>query len=486
MTHSSPIVAAFRGGIALAPKNQGLSNPIISLPLPPSLVYYADDSLVSEGDAVLAGETIASNQVSSTSGLVKQITQTGGSRFAIHIAPDGLNKLADNFDDTLPALEQIRLAGINGLGGAAFSSYEKLRSQKRQPLSTLIINAAECEPLISCDEALMLEHAAETVLGIDVLMSITQAKQCIVAIEDNKPRAIKAISHAIDQHDKANLHIKIMPTRYPGGAETVLLRQLTGATITKDQLPAEHDVLCFNIATAYNVHLAVNKQPFFGRITSIAGDKAMSPCNVRAVFGTPLSFILEQTGNPVRPDTNIKIGGPLSGQSVADHQEVIALSLDAKCNAIILEARQAPTNEQACIRCGDCADICPESLLPQQLFRYRHDQGKLAEYHLQRCIECRCCDLVCPSSIKLTDYFNTSKQQQRALQQANEAAKLAEARFAAREKRLARNALIREQQLIEEKRKAAEKTKPAAMDIKAALARAKKKQSKPTSSGGAE
>ena len=265
--------------------------------------------MVKTGDTVLAGQHIASDTLASTSGHISNV-QKNDHHITIKLIPDGSNTLTPAITNATNPLAAIEAAGLAGLGGAGFSVLTKLRSQQQTQLTTLVINAAECEPMIACDEALMREHAFEVVSGIDVLMRITSCKRCIFAIEDNKPDALKAIKHAIANHGNPDLHLVVVPSRYPGGAETVLLRQVTGVQITKDQRPADHGLLCFNVATAYSVHHAVSGQPVFGRVVSIAGNAANKPCNVQALFGTTLAYLLEQTNNAPSIDSPIKIGGP--------------------------------------------------------------------------------------------------------------------------------------------------------------------------------
>jgi len=472
-TAPAPRVPAIRGGIELAPHKQGLGEPIVKLGIPPLLRFTVSKPLVKVGDTVLAGQPIANGILASTSGSISQVTanEKTSQQATIELVPDGKHALSPTITQAESALAAIEAAGITGLGGAGFSTLTKLQALPQSPLHTLVINAAECEPLICCDEALMLEHAPEIILGVGLLMEITQCQQCMIAIEDTKPKAIKSIQSALAKQPNSKRQLVVVPTRYPGGAETVLLRQLTGKPLTKDQRPTDHGLLCFNIATAYSVQLAAAHQPDFGRVVSIGGSAATHPCNVQAMFGTPINDVLEQTGNANAGNTAIKLGGPVSGLDV-NPNELDNFSVTAKSNAIIINKKTSASQELACIRCGDCADACPEQLLPQQLFRYQHDNDKLSEYKLAQCIECRCCDLVCPSDIPLTDYFRQGKHNVRLQQQMQQEALLAEARYEAREARLARKAIEREQQIEETKRKVATAV-PAAHDIKAALARAK-------------
>jgi len=477
LTDSPSKASEFRGGIALDPNKAGLDEPIKTLALPAKLVFHGKHPCVKPGDKVLAGQDILQDTVASTSGHIEQIAELDAQRYQISLVPDGREEFTNEIKQANSPIESINAANIAGFGGAAFSTIKKLRSQIAETLPLLVINAAECEPMIACDEALMQQQASEIVAGIEALMKLTACSQCIIAIEDNKHEAIEAMQSAISKFGHSALQLKLIPSRYPGGAETVLLRQLSGNKLRKSEQPASQGMLCFNVATALAVINAINKRPFFGRVVSIAGSAANQPCNVQVHFGTPLSYLLDQTGNTLGGSTSIKIGGPISGLNIRNN-EIDSHSITAKSNAVIIENIKPAALEQACIRCGNCEDVCPESLLPQQLFRFKSDLQLLTSYKLKDCIECRCCDLVCPANIPLTDYFKTGKQRVNAQQQAQASALLAEARFAAREVRLERQRLAR-QQALEEQKKQAAKPRPDISDINAAMARIKRKAKKP-------
>ncbi len=262
-------------------------------------------------------------------------------------------------------LERIRQSGIAGLGGAGFPTAAKLASRVQDDLHTLIINGAECEPYISADDLLMRERAVELVEGIEVLMHVLQPQQVLVGIEDDKPQAIAAVQAAIGER---NIRLQAIPTRYPSGGERQLIQVLTGREVPSGGLPADIGMLCVNVATAVAVADAVLRgQPLISRITTLAGAALARPCNVEALIGTPVGELLDFAGLDLDKLDRLILGGPLMGDSLP--------SLDAPllktANCLLAATREElplPAPAMPCIRCGDCAQVCPASLLPQQLY----------------------------------------------------------------------------------------------------------------------
>lgn len=495
---------AFHGGLTLDPKKRALSGDIIELGVPPVLVLplinYAKQSLtplVTVNQHVQRGQLLAHGIVAPTSGIVRSIEQ----RETIHpgalsvdcvvLDSDGLDrreserteKTSDdrlaacvvdfNNNDTDKLFSALNQFGIAGLGGAAFPLAEKLAAAQNG-LHTLIINAAECEPEIACDEALMHSDSSNIAAGIDALVKLTQCDHCVLAIEDSKPIAIEYMEEAL-RHVDSSVQLMTIPTRYPAGAQSPLIQCVTGKFIPHNEHPTSHGILCINIATAHAFWQALNDQPLDSRVISLGGSAMPNPCNVRVRFGTAVSFVLENTNNgSVLQGSRIRAGGPLSGFDL----NTASVPVSAKTNCILAELPVKDSPAQQCIRCGYCADVCPAKLLPQQLHWYSvaSEFDQCQQLKLDACFECGCCDLVCPASIKLTETFRYAKSQISLAQMQQQKAADAEARFTIREQRVQQRELVKMAAIEKRKQSLKKARQPDAENIKAALERAKSKR----------
>ena len=457
----------FHGGLKLPRhKTESLQQPIQSGPVPKLLVLPLAQphtgqllSLVHPGDQVLKGQKIAEAENARGAPLH---APTSGRVIAIELRPfvhaSGLPALsivlqADGQDTWIKrqaiAKDYLNYAperltklihdfGIVGLGGAAFPTSLKLERAQQTTIQTLIINAAECEPYISCDDALIRERAPEILAGIAILQYATQAQRVVIAIEKDMTQALAAIYKALEQTTATPPEIAVVPTLYPSGGERQLIEQLTGLEVPHGGLPMDLGVVCYNIATAYAVQRAVYEgEPLISRIVTVTGDAIRTPGNFEVLLGTSAHALFEHAGGYVLTPVHRFVGGPMMGYKITNAQ--IPITKSSNCLlALSADALPATKTAQPCIRCSACSDVCPARLLPQQLFWYAqaHAFDQTKKYHVFDCIECGCCDYVCPSHIPLVEYFRYAKHALWALDAKHHKALLARARFNARQARI--------------------------------------------------
>jgi electron transport complex protein RnfC len=460
----------FHGGVHL-PDEKELSNgaPSIALPLPKQLIVPLQQHIgapsqpcVAVGDRVRKGQMLAKPQgyVSApvhapSSGTVAAIESrriphpSGLSASCVVIDTDGDDAWAElpepiaDFEqrESGELRERIRQSGIVGMGGASFPSSVKLNPGPDQPIQTLVINGAECEPYITCDDLLMRERAADIVDGIRVMLHVLGTERCLVGIEDNKPEAIAAMEAAARQGDPAGrIRVVQIPTLYPSGGEKQLIKILTGKEVPSHGIPAQIGIVCQNVGTACAVADAVLRgQPLIERYVTVTGRGVAKPQNYRVRVGTPASELVAASGGYAGELEKLVVGGPMMGFRI--DTDAVPITKAANCILALTPAESPdPGEPQPCIRCGRCAEVCPANLLPQQLYWHARakDLDKVQDYNLFDCIECGCCAIVCPSHIPLVQYYRYAKTESWAREREKRAAEHARERHAAREARLER------------------------------------------------
>ncbi|KFL35496.1 electron transport complex subunit RsxC [Arenimonas donghaensis] len=360
---------------------------------------------------------------------------------------------------------RIRDAGIVGLGGAGFPTAGKLAVTR----ATLVINGAECEPWIACDDALLREHADEVVRGARLMARVAGAGRILLAIEDSMREALAACSEAVAAHGNEEVTLVAVPTRYPEGGERQLIQVLTGQEVPRGGLPRDIGVVVQNVATARAAWRAVALgEALFERVVTVTGPGVARPGNFFVPLGTPVGYLVEQAGGYTPLAQRLMLGGPMMG--IALPHDDFAIGKTHNCVLVLGDAElRASDDEMPCIRCGDCATVCPSRLLPQQLL-WQARAGRLDEARDQGlfdCIECGCCDLACPSHIPLTEQFRRAKGELLAREADAVLAEAARQRFEARRERLEREAAEREARL------AARKSAASPAGVAAALERAR-------------
>jgi electron transport complex protein RnfC len=482
----------FHGGVHI-PDEKALSNgrPVTEAPLPKSLVIPLQQhigaptkALVKAGDRVLKGQKIGEAQGyvsapvhASSSGTVVAIEKrpvphpSGLSGPCIVIETDGEDTWAElpeplaDYPNRDPAevRERIRWAGIVGMGGAAFPSSVKLNPGSDQNIRTLIVNGAECEPYITCDDLLMREHPIRIIQGIRIMRQLLGVDECLIGIEENKPEAIESMLLAVAESDiKSSTSVVAIPTLYPSGGEKQLIKILTGKEVPSHGIPAQIGIVCQNVGTAAAVADAVLEgKPLISRLVTLTGRGIQDPQNLEVRIGTPAAELIEHVGGIHQEIRKLVLGGPMMGFAIEDRQ--IPITKAANCLlALTPEESPAPGPALACIRCGTCAEACPVSLLPQQMYWHARSKNldKVQDYNLFDCIECGCCALVCPSHIPLVQYYRYAKTESWAREQDKRKAEHARERHEAKEARLER--LERERKAKLRKKKEALAKKPAA------------------------
>ena len=459
----------FPGGLQL-PTGKSLSDDVESLqvPLPDKLIIPLQQHIgqpavacVAIGDEVLKGQIIARAEGdisipvhASSSGRIIDIgpypiaSPTITEAECIVIATDGRDAWAPIAPigecaslDPIVLQQALLDAGITGLGGAGFPTHVKIREGVGNIVDTLIINGVECEPYITCDDRLIQEKAYCVVAGACMIRRAVQARHCVIAVEDDMPEAYEALAALIDD----DIELLRVPTRYPAGGEKQLIQAITGREVPSGGSAIEIGVVMQNVATAAAMYRAVTRgEPVVSRYVTITGDGVARPRNLQVLIGTPVRHCLEVCAHHAEQDHDIILGGPMMGIPLHDIDSPVTKT--SNCVLVAKPVERSP--EMPCIRCGDCADVCPVRLLPQQLhwFARSNDQAAALEHRLFDCIECGCCAYVCPSHIPLVAYYRDAKQAINEAEQRRESEDHARMRYHAHQDRLARRAAEKQQQ----------------------------------------
>ncbi|WP_337074587.1 electron transport complex subunit RsxC [Aeromonas veronii] len=497
----------FHGGIHPADnKLQSSQSPVVDAGLPPRLIIPlrqhagpAGDLLVQVGDKVKKGQPLtryAKGRVvpvhASTSGTITEIGNhtvahpSGLGDLCVILTPDGedewgeRNGKADYWNlERGELLERIQQAGVAGLGGAVFPTHSKLDG-RGQLTEILIVNGLECEPYITTDDRLMQQYADEIMDGIRVLKHLLKPKLTLIGVEDNKPEAIEQLTrHATDE----DVLVKTVPTKYPSGGAKQTIELLTGRQVPKGGRAVDIGIMVLNVATVFAIKRAIiDGEPLIERIVTLTGDSFKKPGNAWVRLGTPVRWLLQRFELQPEAEQRVIMGGPMMGFTLP--HAMVPVVKATNCLLAPTQAElPAPGPEQPCIRCSACADACPATLLPQELYWYSRakEYDKAEKLNLMDCIECGACAWVCPSEIPLVQYYKIAKDDIREARAEAEKAERAKQRFEAKQARFEREKAAREARHAEaaDQRRQTMTAAGGEDPVAAALARIKAKQDAP-------
>jgi electron transport complex protein RnfC len=383
--------------------------------------------VVKKGDRVLVGQVIgeATGFVSapihsSVSGTVKNLapvlTAAGTKVMAVIVENDGqyeeieMPKPKDYNEMTKEEIMKlIQQAGIVGMGGACFPTHVKLSPPPDKKIDSIIVNAAECEPYLTCDHRLMLEESDKIVEGLKIILKIFPEAKGYIGIENNKPDAIEAMKKA--SQGIANIEVKALKTKYPQGAEKQLIYAIKGREVQSGKLPADAGCVVQNTATVREIYNAVVLgRPLIERIITVTGEAVKEPKNIRMKLGTNLRELVEFCGGYKEDPVKVISGGPMMGMTIPT---LDIPTVKGSSGLLSLTGAQAVLPQaSSCIRCGRCVEACPMNLIPSTLdsLSNRSELGGFEELHGLDCIECGCCTFVCPAKRHLIQSIRTAKR----------------------------------------------------------------------------
>ena len=377
-------------------------------------------SLVAVGDRVLRGQKIGDGE-----GLCVPVhASVSGTVVAIEPRPHVRGNLVESiviendgkYETVVPSipstddeiLHAIREAGIVGMGGAAFPGNVKALSALGN-VDTLIANGCECEPYITADDSLLQTSPEKVLSGMTILSKLLNPKHTVLAVEDNKQEAIQKLQGL--QKDFPHIEIRILPTRYPQGAEKQLIQSVTGREVPSGKLPVAVGCAVFNVSTFAAIPRAVKEgMPLYERIVTVSGEAVAKPQNFIVPIGTPFHDLVEAAGGLHDKTERVISGGPMMG--VAQHDLAVPVVKATNSILCLLKDKNGAAENPVCLRCGKCIVACPMRLQPLYMYRYvkagRVDE--LKKLHIMDCMECGSCSFTCPGKLPLVEKFRLGKK----------------------------------------------------------------------------
>ena len=437
----NPIKTFQKGGVHPEESKLSAHLPIQDFPMPKQIIVPLGqclgapaDCIVKKGDRVLTGQLIgtakgfvSANVHSPATGTVAKVDvvmdHTGYYKPAVFIDREDQDEWIEGYIDTDELITDIKLdskqiidkvkeCGIVGMGGATFPTHVKLMVPEGKKAEYIIINAAECEPYLTCDFRLLLEKTQEFLVGVKILMKAVNTDKGIIGIEENKMEAIELLDKTINEHRDLYKGIVVQPlkTKYPQGGEKQLIKAVTGREVPSGKLPIETGCVVVNVASTYAIYEAVQKnKPLIERIVTVTGKSVKKPGNFRVRFGTPADLLIEAAGGLPEGITDVINGGPMMGKSVSVTNFPC---IKGTSGILLMTLNEAQDRRQTnCIRCGRCAMACPMGLQPFLLHKLakQNNFDETETNHIMDCIECGSCEFTCPANIPLLDYIRYGK-----------------------------------------------------------------------------
>ena len=437
----NPLKTFTKGGVHPEENKLSAHKPIQDFPMPKQIIVPLGqclgapaDCIVNKGDRVLTGQLIgtakgfvSANVHSPATGTVAKVDvvmdHTGYYKPAVFIDREEQDEWVEGVIQTDELLTEIKLdskqiidkvkeCGIVGMGGATFPTHVKLMVPEGKKAEYIIINAAECEPYLTCDFRLLLEKTQEFLMGVKILMKAVSTNNGIIGIEENKMEAIELLEKTINEHKDLYSGITVQPlkTKYPQGGEKQLIQAVTGREVPSGKLPIETGCVVVNVASTYAIYEAVQKnKPVIERIVTVTGKSVKNPGNFRVRFGTPADLLIEAAGGLPEGITDVINGGPMMGKSVSVTNFPC---IKGTSGILLMTLNEAQDRRQTnCIRCGRCAMACPMGLQPFLLHKLakQNNFDETETNHIMDCIECGSCEFTCPANIPLLDYIRYGK-----------------------------------------------------------------------------
>ena len=417
LTTDSPIIFAGLPETVYIPVKQHIGAPAKILIKPGdtvkvgTLLADADGIVSADVHSSVSGEVLKVEAIEGEFGYVEDMItiRVEGDEFepSIDRSPEIVREIPYSAAEII---SKIREAGIVGMGGAGYPTPVKTTVPEGRKIDTLILNGIECEPFLTADDRLMVEKAEQIVVGAKIINKILGIQNAVIAVDENKPRAIETLSQITRSY--VGVNVVACATKYPQGGEKQLITAVTGREVPSGKLPADVGCLVQNVGTVFAVYEAVMKnKPLFERVVTVSGDACLHPVNYLVRIGTPASYLIEKAGGITAETAQVIFGGPMMGTSAFNINAPVTKTTSG---ILLLSDRlSGKCPEEDCIRCGKCAAVCPIGLQPFLIGRLmRANQlEEVKECHVLDCIECGCCAYTCPAHIPLLDYCKLAKME---------------------------------------------------------------------------